>query len=224
MHRTKPAPVDETDEEDQAQRDPGPPGVEHLAAERADAPSRHLPRDLRAGPRLRHLAVAVVDLAERDLAGAPRPDVNRPTPGGPVERGVGRGIGRIAVEPVGHLRLCEESSHDDPLGQARAVRRGERLTDGIPGSTGGKGGDGGRGVGGTGGGGEQKCERERAHPPDHRRRNDQSLLPTKLSGVTNTIAIACAGSAPSPASTRRYNTTRFPASAVVETTRNRRPW
>ena len=67
-HEQNPAPVDEPEEEDDAERDPHPPGVEDLAAERADPPSRHPPRDLRAGARLRHPAVAVLDLAEGDLA------------------------------------------------------------------------------------------------------------------------------------------------------------
>ena len=42
----------------------------------------------------------------------------------------------------------------------------------------------------------------------HRRRNDQSLFPTKLSGVTSTIATACAGIAPMPASTRQVEDER----------------
>ena len=52
-------------------------------------------------------------------------------------------------------------------------------------------------VGGAGGRREQQRERHGARPPPHRRK-DQSLLPTKLSGVTRMIAIACAGIAPTP--------------------------
>ena len=57
-----------------------------------------------------------------------------------------------------------------------------------------------RRVGGAGGRREQQRERHGARPPLHRRK-DQSLLPTKFSGVTRTIAIACARIAPTPSLT-----------------------
>ena len=48
------APVDEAEDEDDAERDPRPPRVQDLAAERADPAAGHPPGDLRAGPRLEH--------------------------------------------------------------------------------------------------------------------------------------------------------------------------
>ncbi len=68
--RENAAPVDEPEEEDDAERRPHPPGVEDLAAERADPPSRHPPRDLRARCSASDTRPsAVLDLPEGDLAG-----------------------------------------------------------------------------------------------------------------------------------------------------------
>ena len=67
-------------------------------------PARHAPRHLRAGPRLDHAAVGIVDLPERDLAGTPRPDLHLPPPRRLVERRIRLRIRRVAVEPVRHLR------------------------------------------------------------------------------------------------------------------------
>ena len=46
----------------------------------------------------------------------------------------------------------------------------------------------------------------------------------KFSGVTSTIASACAGTLPTPSGTSTCSTTRFAASASSETTRKRAPW
>src|SRR6185312_1877408 len=71
---------------------------------------------------------------------------------------------------------------------------------------------------------EGRNERQERGGGPQRRRNDHSLLPMKLTGVTSTIAIACAVTSPTPPDTSRCKTTRFAASASAETTRNRRPW
>src|ERR1043166_5302690 len=85
----------------------------------------------------------------------------------------------------------------------RAERRGSEDADGDRGE----------------GGGEEAPHRT------ERRRNDQSLFPTKLSGVTTTIAMACARSLPSPPSTiSRWSTKRFAPSAASDTTKKRIPW
>ena len=72
--RADPSPVDEPEEEDDAERRPHPPGVEDLAAERrrpALAPSPTRPAGRCTPPITR--PSRIVDLPERDLAGAPRP-------------------------------------------------------------------------------------------------------------------------------------------------------
>ena len=220
MPRAEPPPVDEPEEEHDAERDPRPPRVQHLAAERPDAPPRHAPGDLRARPGLGHAAVAVLDLAERDLPGLARPDLHRPAPGRDVERRLGRRVRRIPVEPGGDLRVLQKARHDCLLGQPRlAADRGEGLLDRPAPAVGTEGS--GR-VRGSGGGSEQQRERRGARPPLHRRK-DQSLLPRKLSGVTSTIATACAAISPTPAVTSRCSTARFASSDTVETTRNRAP-
>ena len=219
--RQQPSPVDETEDEDGAQRDPSPPRVQHLAAEGADVSPRHLPGDLRARPCLGDTAVAVLDLAESDLPGLARPDANGPAPCRLVERRIGRGMRRVAVEPVRDLRGGQEARHGNALGQPRRPGdRGERrrppsapVTAVVEG----------RRIRGAGGRSEQQRERHGARPAPHRRK-DQSLLPMKLSGVTSTIASACARISPAPSSTRRYRTTRLASSAQVETTRNLSPW
>src|SRR5439155_183970 len=57
-----------------------------------------------------------------------------------------------------------------------------------------------------------------------RRRNDQSLLPTKLSGVTSAIATACPTSLPRPSVISRWSTSRFAPRQARETIRKRIPW
>ena len=91
------APVDETEEEDGAERDPRPPGVQHLAAERARpgrAPSSTRPAARSSASR--DAAVAVLDLAERDLARAARPDPDRPASRRLVEGRIGLRLRRVA--------------------------------------------------------------------------------------------------------------------------------
>ena len=82
--------------------------VQHLAAERADPPARHAPRDLGPGQGLGDSAVAVLDLAERDLAGAARPDLDRPAPRRLVEGRIGlrasAGSARASGRPSGYAR------------------------------------------------------------------------------------------------------------------------
>ena len=126
----KAAPVGETDEEDCAQRDPHPPRVQHLAAEGADPTARHVPRNLRACPRLGDPAVVVLDLAEGDLARLARPDPDRPPAGRLVEGRVGLRLRGIAGDPAGDLRVVEKPADDDVLRQTRrSGRRSERLLD-----------------------------------------------------------------------------------------------
>ena len=126
----RPAPVEEPDQEDRAEREPDDGPVERLAAERARAASRHLPRDLWAGPRLVDAAGRVVDLAEGDLAGLARPDTDGPVARRALELGVGGGLRRVAVEPGRDLRVGEEEPRHARLGQPRPARsRRERRVD-----------------------------------------------------------------------------------------------
>ena len=104
--RERPPPVDEPEQEERAEGEPDPGAVDLRAAERARVAARHLPRDLRAGPGLGDRAGRVVDLAGRDLAGLARPDVHRPD--ALRERRVGDRVRRIALQPVGDLRVGEE--------------------------------------------------------------------------------------------------------------------
>ena len=55
--REQPPPVDEAEQEHGAEAEPDRVAVDLLAAERARAAARHLPRDLRPRPRLEHRAV-----------------------------------------------------------------------------------------------------------------------------------------------------------------------
>ncbi len=73
----------------------------------------------------------------------------------------------------------------------------------------------------------RRRSRERERRDDEKlpqRRNDQSLLPRKFSGVTSTIAIACATTLSIPAATSPRRMTRFAASAKSETAKKRIPW
>ena len=57
------------------------------------------------------------------------------------------------------------------------------------------------------------------------RRNDQSLFPTKLSGVTSTIAIACETILPQPSQSRKTSSQSwFTQNAAKETPKKRAPW
>ena len=205
MPASKPPPVGKADEEDRAERDPHPPGVEDLPAERPDPAPCHAPRDLWARPCLGDAPVAVLDPAEGDLPCPSRPDLDSPPARRLVERGVRRRIGRVPLEPACDLRYLEEAGDDCALRHRRPVRLGgERLIERV--------GAGScrrsrRRFSGECRGGDESsegaCEGNRHCRALHRRRNDQSLFPTKLSGVTSTIAMAWAGRAPRPAFTSR---------------------
>ncbi len=200
--RERPPQVGQAEQEDRAQREPDVPAVEGAAAERARAAAGHLPGDLWTGPRLGHAPGQVLDPDERHLTGLAGPGLHGPLLSHRVEvRGRAR-VGRVAVEPVRHLRIVESDAGCLVLGQpgdlgAGRRRRGRRERDG-----------------------RDNRGREKTQP---RGPNDQSLLPMKLTGVTRTIAIAWATISLAPASTRRWSTTRFAASASVETTRKRMP-
>ena len=76
--RERPAQVGEPDQEDEAEEAPHPRLVDLDAAERALVAARHLPRDLRPGPRLGDDAARVVDVGLDDLARRPEPDLHEP--------------------------------------------------------------------------------------------------------------------------------------------------
>ena len=77
-----------------------------------------------------------------------------------------------------------------------------------------------------GGGGRERPARPGSAGGAHRydRRNDQSLLPMKFSGVTSTIAIAWASTFSRSAPTRPRRMSRLAPSAASDTTRKRMPW
>src|SRR5207302_2178261 len=112
------------------------------------------------------------------------------------------------------LRVLERDVARLLLGELRRrVRRRElrldevalRVVDGARGRRGGVRGRGERERG-------EECDGRAAH---QRRRNDQSLLPTKFSGVTSTIASAWATILPRPKATRTRRQTRFAPSAIT---------
>ena len=174
-------PVDQAEDEDDAERSPGPPRVQDLPAERADPAPGHAPGHLRAGPGLDHAAVGIGDLPERDLAGTPRPDLHLPQARGLVERRIRLRIRRVAVEPVRHLRIGEEALEHTALVEA-GTRRGGRDDSGTVVVA---------GLSAAPAAGASSSASATAHADAPHRRKDQSLLPTKLSGVTRMIAIAC---------------------------------
>ena len=193
--------VDEPEEEDGAERDPGPPPVQHLAAERADPATGHAPSDLRPGQGPRDPAVSVLHRSLRDLTRGARPHLDRPAPCCLVEGDVGLRLGRVALEPVRDLRVGKEAREDLALPQpGRPGLGSERLLDRLRGS--GRGHRPSAAVGGPRSRREQERERHGARPLLHLRK-DQSLLPMKLSGVTRMIAAACATIFPTPAVTIR---------------------
>ncbi len=221
----RPAPVEEPEQEDRAEREPDDGPVERLAAERARAASRHLPRDLWAGPRLVDAAGRVVDLAEGDLAGLTRPDTDGPVARRALELGVGGGLRRVAVEPGRDLRVGEEEPRHARLGQPRPARsRRERRVDEAALLVVDRGGRPGRRPGRPGEAGQGRDGDHDRRQATTQRRKDQSLLPMKFNGVTSTIAIAWATIFPTPPWIRKWSTARFASSATVETTRKRKPW
>src|SRR5262249_2204092 len=119
---------------------------------------------------------------------------------------------RIAVEPVLHLPDGNESRYRLRLREPRRFRGGRRdLRLRRP----------------RGGRADENRDGKRTHwrpPCSQWRRKLQSLLPTKLSGVTRTIAIACATIFPTPAPTRPESRARLARYTTVETTRKRAPW
>ena len=167
-------------------------------------------------------ARAVVDLAERDLPRAPRPDLHRPR----------RVACRTSRPSAGGADSA--SSHARPSGRRGSVRDAAATSAAprpVAGANGSSTASRGR-VDGRGGGrgsaapaaGASSSASAAAHAQRLTARNDQSLLPTKFSGVTSTIAIACARISPTPTLTSRCRTTRLATSESVETTRNRSPW
>src|SRR5262249_56460261 len=76
--REGPSQIAEPEQEEHAEAEPHRKAVDLLAAERARVAARHLPRHLRPRPGFGDGAARVVDLAGRDLAGRPRPDLDRP--------------------------------------------------------------------------------------------------------------------------------------------------
>ena len=90
--RERPAQVGEPDQEHEAERAPDPRAVDLRAAERALVAARHLPRDLRPGPRLRDDAARVVDR---------RPRRSRPPCRARSSRSSSRSSGRTSPRPEG---------------------------------------------------------------------------------------------------------------------------
>jgi hypothetical protein len=144
-----------------------------------------LPRHLRSRAHVRDVAARVLDDGLRDLTCLPGPDLDGPCACALVESGVGRRMGRIAVEPAGDLVVLERELDGLGLSESGEVRRVR-----LGCADGGREEDGGRQPG-------------RAAEDQLRGPNDQSLLPTKFTGVTRTIAIAWATTSPSPTLTSR---------------------
>ena len=128
--------VGQPDEEDNAESKPHPQPVDP-SAEGTVVPARHLPRDLRPGPCLGDFGGLVVDLGVDDLArvGEVGPDLHRPRTGVLVEsRLLRQPIGGIALDPVGDLRVGEDSGDRllvGQLGRAGLVLGDERRPDEI---------------------------------------------------------------------------------------------
>ena len=232
-----PPQVRQPEEEDRRQRPPDPASLIFRPNDPFVA-AGHRPGDLGAGPGLGHAAGRVVDLGEHDLAGVLAVDQTLTVQTRLSRRrrspGRVRPSCRVAGDPVGDLRDRRERARSRVLvscGSAR--RRDERRLDEAtllvvdaarsarPR----------RGAGGT----SERARRPRtsdapaATRPTARHacvtcRNDQSLFPRKLSGVTSTIATACAGTLGSPRATSSASTARLAPSAASETTRNFAPW
>ena len=72
--------------------------------------------------------------------------------------------------------------------------------------------------------GRDEREPEHGDEDEPQRRNDQSLLPRKLSGITSTIAIACETIFPQPSQSRKTSSQSWlTASAASATTKKRSP-
>ena len=222
MQRPQTAPVDEAGDEEHAERQPDPPRVQRLPSERPSAPAGHLPRDLRSRPRLQHAAVSVLDRAGRYFSRSARPHVHGPMPCRSIERRVRARVGWVAIKPAGNLADCEYPPDRLLLREPRSFRRrGKGDFDEAAALVVER-------RGWNGGAVRPRRQRERCQCDGgaacQRRPNDQSLLPTKLRGVTSTIATAWAKIGPSVAWTSSASRRRFAPSAAVETTRKRRPW
>ncbi len=225
------AEVEKAGEEEGAEAEPDDRALDLPAAEGAGVAARHLPGDLRARPRLRDHSGVVVDPPGGDLTGDAVPDVHLPVLALLVVLGVGRPVRLgVAPDPVGDLGVLQEGRGRAGLRQLGSVLdRGERSLDEPPLRVV-------RGPGRRGrcsrSRGRERRQREQQqgesgtpHPSTpQRRRNDQSLLPTKLIGMTSTTAIAWAAILPIPSATNAVRNTSFAARATSATTRKRRPW
>jgi hypothetical protein len=135
-HGARSTEVRQPEDEDGAEGEPHPRVVDR-SSEGAGVAARHLPGDLRAGPRLGD-AAARVHLRLDDLSGIGqrRPDIHLPSPGFVVERPLLRQrLGRIALHPVGDLGEAEDGLDRLLLGQRRLRRllaRDERHLDEVP--------------------------------------------------------------------------------------------
>ncbi len=198
--RERPPEVREPENEDGAEDPPDPRVIDRRAAEGTRVAAPHLPGDLGAGPRLEHGGGGVVDAALRDLARVQPPDLDRPAS---VLRRVGllvrTATGRVPGEPRGHLRIRLEDAQHPRLREAGARRERDerRLDEATPAVEDGSGRDGRRGRGRARGRrrGRRRGRLRRGGGASPATgyvplRNDQSLLPTKFSGVTRTTAIA----------------------------------
>src|SRR5205823_878745 len=127
-----------------------------------------------------------------------------------VARGDAPILARIAGEPVGDLVVGEEDRLRALLGQPRGFlwRRERRLDDATLGVV-----DGRRGrcrdCRRSDRRGRDQRGRRGEKTPQRLLRNDDNLLPRKLSGVTRTTAIACETIFPRPASTNAVSSARF---------------
>ena len=119
--RERPAQVGEPDQEDEAEGEPDVPAKERLPAERAFAASRHLPRDLRPRPCLRHAPGRVLDRRLRDLPGLARPRLDEPRPRLGSKVRVRRRIGRVPLEPGLDLGMRERDLDRLVLGEPREI-------------------------------------------------------------------------------------------------------
>ena len=120
-NRERPAQVGEPDQEDEAEGEPDVPAKERLPAERAFAASRHLPRDLRPRPCLRHASGRILDRRLRDLPGLARPRLDEPRSRLGSKVGVRRRIGRVPVEPGLELGMRERDLDRLVLGEPRQI-------------------------------------------------------------------------------------------------------
>jgi hypothetical protein len=113
--------ISEAEQEDEAETEPDERVQERLPPEAAVVAARHLPGDLRPGPRLRDPSGRVLDDDLRDLAGRPRPRLDDPGPRLLAKRRRRRGFRRIAVEPRCDLRVGERDPLHVGLVQARGL-------------------------------------------------------------------------------------------------------